>query len=155
MVLVSHRHRFIYIKTIKSASTSVEAVFQRFCGSADYEAGYELCHSTALRETADGVISARIDRDSFDGSIAEQRLALGADGKWRNHMTLMEVEGNLGAATVVRFPVPWPRRCADAPPPQSGYTTFAVVRNPWDLVVSYFAFFHGAARKGAPRAAAG
>ncbi len=30
-MLVSHRHQFIYTKTHKTASTSVEAYFERFC----------------------------------------------------------------------------------------------------------------------------
>ena len=30
-MLVSHHHKFIYTKTVKTAGTSVESFFERFC----------------------------------------------------------------------------------------------------------------------------
>jgi hypothetical protein len=34
-VIVSHRHRFIFIKTTKTAGTSVEMFLRQFCGPVD------------------------------------------------------------------------------------------------------------------------
>ena len=35
MVLVSHRYKFIFIKTVKTAGTSIEISLSRFCGKDD------------------------------------------------------------------------------------------------------------------------
>ena len=35
IVIISHRHRFIFIKTGKTAGTSVEIALSKFCGPED------------------------------------------------------------------------------------------------------------------------
>lgn len=34
-MIVSHKHKFIFIKTAKSAGTSIEIALSKFCGSED------------------------------------------------------------------------------------------------------------------------
>jgi hypothetical protein len=34
-MIISHRHRFIFIKTRKTAGTSIEVYLSRFCGEED------------------------------------------------------------------------------------------------------------------------
>jgi hypothetical protein len=35
MVIISHQHKFIYIKTYKTASTSLQVLLEKFCGEKD------------------------------------------------------------------------------------------------------------------------
>ena len=51
-MLISHKYKFIYLKTIKTASTSVEAYFERFCMP---ENDYELSHDREVYESNFGV----------------------------------------------------------------------------------------------------
>ena len=34
-MIVSHKHKFIFVKTVKTAGTSVEIALSRFCGEND------------------------------------------------------------------------------------------------------------------------
>ncbi len=34
-MIVSHQHRFVFLKTVKTAGTSVEVLLRRLCGPAD------------------------------------------------------------------------------------------------------------------------
>jgi hypothetical protein len=80
-VLVSHLHKFIYTKTMKTAGTSVEAYFERFC-MADPDQ-----QVTELREeavSAAGIIGARSLR------------ANGKNYEWWNHMPAMQIRQKLG-----------------------------------------------------------
>ncbi|WP_448564938.1 sulfotransferase family 2 domain-containing protein [Trichothermofontia sp.] len=40
-MLVSHRHKFIYTKTIKTGGTSVESYFERFCMPSEWSLSHE------------------------------------------------------------------------------------------------------------------
>jgi hypothetical protein len=55
-MLCSHLKRFIYLKTMKTAGTSVEVFFERFCCPRD---GYIETHERDELVCAEGVVGAR------------------------------------------------------------------------------------------------
>ncbi len=102
-MLVSHSHRFVYLKTNKTAGTSVELYFEPYCVDP---AAPPASESRAESESRWGIVGYR-------GPDSSNR-------KWFNHMS---------AAAV---------RDALAPGVWGSYFKFAVVRNPYDVVVSAF-----------------
>lgn len=78
-MLVSHSHRFIYLKTKKTAGTSIEAALQPHCQPPGSAVG----HDTAAMETVWGIVGARSPRP------------LNPDIRWRNHMSAREMRDNL------------------------------------------------------------
>lgn len=120
-MIVSHEHRFIFLKTRKTAGTSVEIALSRFCGPRDI--------ITPISPTDEQLREQQVGRGPQN-----YRLPLGDYGMrdWArlvikrrrreayNHMTAAEVRKFVGRGT-------W-----------AGYQRFAVVRNPWDLVVSWY-----------------
>ena len=99
-MIISHRHKFVYLKARKVAGTSVEVALAQHCGDGDIV-------------TPIGAFNPKWDEDEYDHPGTNQ---LGYD----RHSALMSVQRRLG------------RELWDA------YFKFAVVRNPWDLVVSQY-----------------
>jgi hypothetical protein len=77
-MLISHRYRFIYLKTVKRAGTSVEAALQQFCVP---EGHGPIPETTPLIETSAGVVGAR-------GRFAQETV-------WRNHMRAAGLKSRL------------------------------------------------------------
>jgi hypothetical protein len=104
-MLVSHRKEFIYTKTAKTASTSVETYFEPFClppGAWEFQHGRE--------ETV-----------SDEGIIGYRGPDTGGK-RWFNHMSCDMIRDQLGADL-------WDR-----------YFKFAVIRNPFDKLLSGYFF---------------
>ena len=81
-MLVSHRYRFIYTKTIKTASTSVESYFERFC-------------------MPEGEWTQAIHRDEYDaatGIIGQRGGKMRPEIRWWNHMPARLIRDQLGEA---------------------------------------------------------
>ena len=79
-MLVSHRYRFIYTKTLKTAGTSVESFFERFC-MPDGE--WEMSHARDEYVSPTGIIGFRgVKRSESD--------------KWWNHMPAAAIKRQLG-----------------------------------------------------------
>lgn len=79
-MLISHRYKFIYTKTVKTAGTSTESYFERFC-LPDGE--WEELHNREAYESEYGVIGHR-------GKID------GRNVKWYNHMPAEEIKNLVG-----------------------------------------------------------
>lgn len=79
-MLVSHAKRFIYLKTIKTAGTSVELFFERYCKPAA-EADIN-DHGRPAQVSAEGIIGRRGRKTGED--------------VWYNHMQGRAVKGLLG-----------------------------------------------------------
>jgi len=78
-MLVSHRHRFIYTKTAKTAGTSVEAYYEKYClpeGDSPFSHTRRACVSEA------GIVGYR------GGSPF--------GGKWYNHMPAAQIRRQIG-----------------------------------------------------------
>lgn len=80
-MLISHRKRFIYTKTAKTASTSVESYFERYC-MPDGE--WKFSHGREEYEGETGVIGYR-------GPDVHRH-------KWRDHMPAIEIQSEVEPA---------------------------------------------------------
>lgn len=78
-MLVSHRKKFVYTKTVKTAGTSVESYFEPYCMA---ESEWVFAHYRDQHVTADGVIGSR-------GPDAGQ-------SEWYNHMSASEIRSKIG-----------------------------------------------------------
>ena len=118
-MLVSHLHKFIYIKTIKAAGTSIESYFEKFCmppgewENMQYQDEYR---DEYVSDT--GMIWSR-GRDLRFGIDQKRPIDLKEWKNW-NRMPAVEVKRRL------------PSKQWDE------YFKFCAVRNPWDKVISSF-----------------
>jgi hypothetical protein len=78
-MLISHRKRFIYTKTFKTASTSVESYFEKYCMA---EGSWEFRHGREEHISAEGIIGYR-------GPNARGKT-------WSNHMPASEIRQKIG-----------------------------------------------------------
>lgn len=109
-MIISHRHRFIFLKTLKTASTSIEIALSKHCGPED----------TITR--------------MFVARDEELRRSLGYPGP--QHYVIQRGAGrqrifppHTRAATAKQyFPSAW-----------ASYFKFCVVRNPWEVCASTYA----------------
>jgi hypothetical protein len=81
-MLVSHRRRFIYLKTFKTASTSVEILFEPECEPEG--AAIPPRHDSVEHETAAGIVGGRME-----GRYAGE--------KWPAHITAAALRDKIGA----------------------------------------------------------
>lgn len=126
-MIVSHRHRFVFIKTTKTAGTSVELFLRQFCGPDDIVTTLrpdEEREAMALGLPGPHNVGSR-PLAPWEVRRADLRRAVG----WRRwpdrrrfygHQPARLVRDALGAAT-------W-----------RDYRTFTVVRDPWEVAVSRF-----------------
>ncbi|MCP3996765.1 MAG: sulfotransferase family protein [bacterium] len=110
-MILSHRYRFIFIKTMKTAGTSVEIALSRQCGEDDI-----ITPITPADEAT---------RSATGGRGPQNHL--GPDGtaenpQFFNHMSGAEVRDLVGETI-------W-----------NSYFKFCVERNPWERVVSLYYF---------------
>jgi len=107
-MIISHRHRFVYVKTRKTASTSLEIALSRFCGPED-------------------VITGIVAKDE------EVRRRLGYPGP--QHEQVQDSAGRT-LALVNHTPASVARDLlADR---WGEYFTFTIERNPFDRVISQY-----------------
>lgn len=90
MVLVSHTHRFIFLKTRKTAGTSIEMALQPFCTPP----GTAVTEKTRAMETAEGVVGQRLYRPDQMNDL---------DRKWFHHIAAHRIRDQLGAATFAAY----------------------------------------------------
>lgn len=114
MVLVSHDHEFIFLKTTKTGSSSVEMALQPLCQPP----GSDVVERTHERVSRHGIVGARNARATVADVRHKWRVWRPYD--WINHMSARAVRRNLGAR---RF---------------DGYRKITAVRNPFNRAVSAF-----------------
>lgn len=118
-MVISHKYRFIFIKTYKTAGTSIEAYLSGICGEDDTFTPITPSVASHQPRNYKGIWNPfRIPVEFRNGGWTPvlRRLAMGQ--KYYNHM----------AAAEVRALVPdvvW-----------QGYYKFCVERNPWDRFLS-------------------
>lgn len=114
-MIVSHRHRFVFVKTRKTAGTSIEIALSRHCGPDDVVTSVTPDdESLRRREGGVGPQNTRIRPPSGSRSSA------GDPARFYNHMPAVDIRRALTAEC-------W-----------SAYRTFTVERNPWEKAVSLY-----------------
>lgn len=120
-MIISHRHKFVFIKTVKTAGTSIEAYLNQFLGPEDVAtpvfppiSGFRAANYRGIFNPIPEIVARgprAIPRGFFD---------LVARRRYYNHLPAYRVRARLGAER-------WDR-----------YFTFCVERNPWDKTISFF-----------------
>jgi len=122
LVLVSYRYNFIYLKSEKTAGTSVEMALEPLCIPPEAT----VTEVTKTRKTQYGIVGQRNRSKSPSQRKVKRHWYRTMEDylSWRNHKT----------ARAVRFGVG--KRCWDRS------TRIANIRNPFDKVISWYHFEH-------------
>ena len=126
-VIISHRHRFIFIKTAKTAGTTVELYLRQFCGPDDIVSPLHIDDELLARSA--GIIGPQNHESRLKAPWHLRRR----DIPWvRDHHRYPVVNRfyNHMPATLIRDEIGdeiW-----------TTYTKFTIVRDPWDRVVSNY-----------------
>jgi hypothetical protein len=120
-MIISHRHKFIFLKTNKTAGTSVEIALSKFCGPDDIitpispedeetrrKLGYPGCQNYLLPISSYGIY------DAASWLFRRKRK------HFYNHISAKEVKAFIGDQV-------WEE-----------YFKFCIERNPWDRVISLY-----------------
>ncbi|MEX0732341.1 MAG: sulfotransferase family 2 domain-containing protein [Aquisalimonadaceae bacterium] len=124
-MIICHRHRFIFIKTRKTAGSSVEIGLSRVCGPDDVV-------TTLSEKSGDEELRAReggTGPSNWQKSIVEHR----GWREWRKLLFRFERAQRFAPHT----PVSELRQMV-TPDVFSGYYKFTLERNPWDHAVSRY-----------------
>jgi hypothetical protein len=116
MVLVSHEHEFIFMKTRKTAGSTIEGFLQKYCTPP----GTEVLDVQPFTKTKYGIVSAR--RPNRIDTPPEGFFDSGGERRWPGHMKARHVRKRLE-------PGYWRR-----------YKKISAVRNPFDRCVSNYFF---------------
>jgi len=120
-MIVSHRHRFIFIKTRKTAGTSVEIALSKFCGAEDIISPLSKSDERIRQEL--GYPGPQNVPVPFSRHTIRTWLKLSLHPRGRNFYNHMR-------ASVARHGLP--RNVWD------NYFKFTVERNPWDKAISLY-----------------
>jgi hypothetical protein len=129
-MILSHKYKFIFIKTAKTAGTSVEVFLSKYCGPQDVVTPIVPAVLGHRPRNYEGFINPIPEIVARPGKFfSAVRHAMTSYTKFYNHMPAREVKN--------RVPVDvW-----------KSYYKFCVERNPWDKVLSHY-HMHAARERG-------
>ena len=120
-MIISQRHRFIFIKTLKTAGTSLEVYLSDVCGDEDVVtpiyppvAGHRARNYRGLFNPLPEVAEGR------GRGVRSSARSLWRGERFRNHLPAYKARARIS------------RRIWEQ------YTTFCVERNPWDKTLSHY-----------------
>ncbi len=125
-MIVCHEHRFIFLKTNKTAGTSVEIALSLVCSPEDILSPFD-AEDEKLRIECGGQEPANYLAPRSDWGFHDWRRFLYKNRlkrRFYHHMPASEVKPLLGEEI-------W-----------NSYFKFCIERNPWDRVVSYYYWHH-------------
>jgi hypothetical protein len=121
-MIVSHRHRFIFVRTRKTAGTSVEMALSGFCGPDDIitrdfddELRRELGYLAPQNDL--GIPWSAYGYDDWRRLLVHRKRA-----RFKNHMPAARIRALVGEQV-------W-----------RSYYKFAIERDPWDKAISLYAW---------------
>jgi len=124
-VIVSHRHRFIFLKTTKTAGSALELALAAYCGPDDV--------LTPLGREEEDLVRAGALPIPQNHTLPRARWSFverlrapfrGPPARFTSHMNAAAARAELGDAV-------W-----------AGYFKFAFARDPWDRVLSLYHWIH-------------
>lgn len=120
-MIISHKYRFIFIKTHKTAGSSVELALAGLCGPGDVVAPMELPESVHQPRNyhGDAVLDRLYSRSRLVRKMIGRHSSL-LERWYYEHMPAWRVREQVGEEV-------W-----------GSYFKFCFERNPWDKVVSYY-----------------
>ena len=122
-MIVSHHNQFIFIKTRKTAGTSIEIALSKFCGSEDIITSLSTSEEKVKEDLGlPGRQNTLIPLRFYRRWDLWNLLKGGGRAHHFNHTSAKLVKKRIGAERFER------------------YQKFCVVRNPWDRAVSQFFF---------------
>jgi len=120
-MIISHKYRFIFIKTRKTAGTSFEMALGDQCGPDDIITRVSMADEKVRRQIVSrGAQNYRLPLRTYTAADWKQLLTKGRFKRFENHDT---------AEKIVQF---IPKEQWD------GYFKFCFERNPWDKMVSHY-----------------
>lgn len=125
-MLISHGYKFIFIRTMKTASTSVESFFMPYCMSpADRKRYTDILNLKHEKISKYGIVSCEGTWEELRKNGCKFGAHIGAE-------VINKCLGQMGLDQVF-----------------NDYKKFSIVRNPWDTIVSRY-FFSKVERKSYP-----
>jgi hypothetical protein len=122
-MIISHKYKFIFLKTAKTASTSIEIALSKHCGKKDHIT-LMLPEDEQLRSSLQYPGAQNYLSPIWDYSVKEMLdLVLGRSGKkerYFHHISAEAVKKQIGKKT-------W-----------SEYYKFCIERNPWERIISMY-----------------
>jgi hypothetical protein len=120
-MILSHKHKFIFIKTAKTAGTSIEVFLSERCGPQDVVTPIVPPIEGHQPRNYEGFINPIPEIIDRPGKLfSALRHTVTTCTKFYNHMPAYEVKNRVPARI-------W-----------NGYFKFCVERNPWDKVLSHY-----------------